>query len=101
MTAADPRTVYLAEYQPYPYALDQVHLTFRLAPRATRVLARLSFAPNPVRPGSHDLRLDGEQLRLVSLRIGGREVPHALDAEGLTIAAAAIPVYLCISKKKQ
>ena len=91
MTAADPRTVYLADYQPFPFLLDQVHLTFRLAPQATRVLARLGFAPNPARPGRHDLRLDGEQLRLVSLRIGGRDLPCALDGEGLTIAAADLP----------
>ena len=91
MTAADPRTVYLADYQPYPFVVDQVHLTFRLAPRATRMLARLSFAPNPARPGRHDLRLDGEGLTLLSLSIGGRQVAAALDPEGLTIAAADLP----------
>ena len=70
--SADPRTVYLADYQPYPFHLDQVRLTFRLAPRATRVLAALSFTPNPARPGRHDLWLNGENLRLISARINGQ-----------------------------
>ena len=89
--AADPRTVYLADYQPYPFVLDQVQLTFRLAPRATRVLARLSFAPNPARPGRHDLRLHGEKLALISVSTGGRSLHPVVDSEGLTIAAADLP----------
>ena len=89
--AADPRTVYLADYQPYPFVLDQVHLTFRLAPRATRVLARLSFAPNPARPGRHDLRLHGEKLALISVATGVRALHPVVDSEGLTIAAADLP----------
>jgi aminopeptidase N len=89
--AADPNTVYLADYQPYPFVLDQVHLTFRLAPRATRVLARLSFAPNPARPGRHDLRLHGEKLALISVATGGRSLQAVVDSEGLTIAAADLP----------
>jgi aminopeptidase N len=88
---ADPRTVYLADYQPYPFVLDQVHLTFRLAPRATRVLARLSFAPNSLRPGRHDLRLNGEKLTLISALVDGRVVVPVVDAEGLTIAAGDLP----------
>ncbi|WP_430464518.1 aminopeptidase N [Tabrizicola sp.] len=88
---ADPRTVYLVDYQPYPFVLDQVHLTFRLAPRATRVLARLSFAPNPLRPGRHDLRLNGEKLTLISALVDGRKVVPAVDPEGLTIAAGDLP----------
>jgi len=91
MTAADPRTVYLADYQPYPFLLEAVHLTFRLAPRTTRVLARLSFAPNPARPGRHDLWLHGENLRLLAAQIDGRAIAPRLDDLGLTIAAADLP----------
>ena len=91
MSEADPRTVYLADYQPFPYLLDQVELTFRLAPRATRVLARLQFAPNPARPGRHDLWLNGENLRLISVAVNGQVVAPAVDDEGLTIPAAALP----------
>jgi aminopeptidase N len=91
MPQPDPRTVYLADYQPFPYLLDQVRLTFQLHSTATRVQASLDFAPNPARSGKHDLRLDGEGLRLIFARIGGRDVAVRLDDEGLTIAAQDLP----------
>ena len=87
----DPRTIRLADYQPFAFLLPQVALTFRLAPQATRVLARLEFTPNPARPGRHDLRLHGEALRLISAAVDGRAVVPAVDETGLTIAAADLP----------
>ena len=87
----DPRTVYLADYQPFPFTLQQVALTFRLHPTATRVLAQLSFVPNPARPGRHDLHLDGEGLRLIHARIAGRDVAVKLTDEALSISAADLP----------
>ena len=90
--SADPRTIYLADYQPFPFTLDKVALTFRLHPTATRVTAALHFAPNPARPGRHDLVLDGEGLRLIHARIAGRDVPVTVGAESLTIAAADLPL---------
>ncbi len=86
-----PRAVHLAEYQPFTHRVEGVALTFRLAPRATRVLARLSLAPNPARPGVHDLRLDGEKLRLLSLRLNGAPLDLTPDETGLTIPAALLP----------
>jgi len=86
-----PKTVRLADYAPYPFLVERVELTFRLAPRDTRVMARIRFAPNPARPGRHDLRLDGEGLRLVSAAIDGRPLSVLPDAEGLTVPAADLP----------
>ncbi len=86
-----PKTVRLADYAPYPFLVERVELTFRLAPRDTRVMARIRFAPNPARPGRHDLRLDGEGLRLVSAAIDGRPLSVVPDAEGLTVPAADLP----------
>jgi aminopeptidase N len=85
------RAVHLADYQPFTHRVLSVALTFRLSPQATRVLARLELEPNPSRPGRHDLRLDGEQLRLVSLRLDGRALDLSPDVTGLTIPAAALP----------
>jgi aminopeptidase N len=86
-----PRTIHLADYQPYTHILDQVDLTFRLAPTATVVLARLAFAPNPARPGRHDLFLNGEDLRLLDVRIDGRKIVARPDGKGLTIPAVELP----------
>jgi aminopeptidase N len=87
----DPRTVHLADYAPWPYVMRAVDLSFHLHPTATRVRARLHLAPNPARPGPHDLRLDGEGLRLVALALDGRPLALVPDARGLTVPAALVP----------
>ncbi len=91
MKDAAPQPTLLADYAPYPFTVTGVDLTFRLSPAATRVLSRVAFAPNPARPGRHDLRLDGERLALLSARIDGRAVTPAEDAAGLTVAADDLP----------
>ncbi|MGA0542289.1 aminopeptidase N [Neotabrizicola sp. VNH66] len=91
MTAPEPRTVYLADYRPFSHLIDRVELTFRLAPQATRVAARLHLRPNPDCRGHHVLRLDGEDLRLISARIDGHAVDVTPDDTGLTIPAALLP----------
>ena len=85
MTDQAPQTIRLADYQPFTHVVDSVALTFRLAPDATQVTARLALRPNPLRPGRHDLRLDGEGVRLVSCRIDGVAVAAVPDATGLTL----------------
>ena len=85
------KTVHLADYQPFSHCLDQVDLTFRLSPAATRVVARLAFRPNPERPGKHALRLDGEKLQLLSCKIDGKTVTPKVSAQDLTIAAKDLP----------
>ncbi|HEX7025866.1 MAG TPA: aminopeptidase N, partial [Gammaproteobacteria bacterium] len=57
---------------PPAFLIETVDLQFHLDPVRTRVKSTLAIRRNPVseiRP--RDLRLDGEQLRLVSLRMGG------------------------------
>ena len=51
MSAAENPVIHLADYQPCTPLVERVDLTFRRAPAATRVLARLPLAPNPARPG--------------------------------------------------
>ncbi len=94
MTEAQPTPTLLKDYLPFPFTIAQVDLTFRLKPQATRVLAAIRLAPNPARPGRHDLFLHGEKLRLVSASIDGRVLPASalrITAEGLTVAAPHIP----------
>jgi aminopeptidase N len=84
-------TVHLADYQPFSYLVDHVELTFRLAPSATRVTARMALRPNPDRSGLHDLRLNGEGVKLISCTLNGRVVEPTLDAHSLTLAANVVP----------
>lgn len=95
MKDASPQTIRLADYTPPSHLVEGVELTFRLAPRATRVASRIRFTPNPARAdavaGNADLRLDGEQLTLIRASIDGKPLEAAPDATGLTIPASALP----------
>ncbi|SPH18591.1 Aminopeptidase N [Defluviimonas aquaemixtae] len=91
MKDAAPQPTLLADYRPYPFDVTGVELTFRLSPEATRVVARIGFAPNPARPGRNDLRLDGEKLKLHSAKIDSKPVKPDQDAEGLTVPASQLP----------
>jgi aminopeptidase N len=91
MSDATPRTVHLSDYRPHSHLVTAVTLTFRLHPTSTRVLARISFAPNPRADAGAELRLDGEGLRLVSCTVDGVAVTPLVDAVSLTIPAAGLP----------
>jgi hypothetical protein len=82
MQSPSPQTIHLADYRPFPFRIDTVTLTFRLAPRATRVRARLAITP--LAAGA-DLRLDGEGLRLLTLAVDGVARDASPDATGLTL----------------
>ncbi|MGR3547553.1 MAG: aminopeptidase N [Roseovarius sp.] len=82
MKDAAPQPVYLADYTPPAYLVDAVHLTFRLAPKSTRVLSRIEFRPNP-EAASRDFFLHGEALTLVSARIDGADITAEVTPQGL------------------
>ncbi|QUS35585.1 aminopeptidase N [Falsirhodobacter algicola] len=73
-------TVRLADYTPFSHSVEHVAMTFRLAPEATRVTTRIRFGA-----GGTALRLDGEGLRLLALRIDGAAVSAEPDATGLSL----------------
>src|SRR6056297_1982919 len=82
MKDAAPMTVHLSDYTPFGWQVADVHLTFRLAPRSTRVLSRIHFTPNPDAP-EQDFFLHGEEVRLIRAAIDGVEVTPDVTAEGL------------------
>jgi len=82
------QTIRLADYAPPSHRIEFVDLTFRLSPTATRVRSRIRFVPQ--RPGA-DLRLDGENLRLIGATIDGVPVTVAPDDTGLTLPGAGLP----------
>ncbi len=87
MKDAAPQPVRLAEYTPPNWLVDDVHLTFRLDPKATRVVSRISFRPNPDAT-ERTFRLDGENLQLVRAMADGVPIHPMVDGSGLT---AAVP----------
>ncbi|WP_062762907.1 aminopeptidase N [Falsirhodobacter sp. alg1] len=81
----------LADYTPPSHLIERVSLTFRLAPKATRVLSEIRFYPNPAVPAQTTLRLDGEKLRLISVSINGAPVAAQPDETGLTLTVPEAP----------
>ncbi|MFX0545732.1 aminopeptidase N [Roseovarius sp. S1116L3] len=83
MQDAAPQTIHLSDYTPPNWLVTGVHLTFRLDPTRTRVLSRITFAPNPD-ASSHDFALDGENMTLIRARIDGQEVTPLVTETGLS-----------------
>ena len=83
------QTIRLSEYQPLPYLVEDVHLTFNLHANKTRVKARITFVSNTANAGG-DLRLDGQELELISAKIDGVDVEVSKDNEGLTLPASIL-----------
>ncbi|MWB78951.1 aminopeptidase N [Pseudooceanicola sp. 216_PA32_1] len=83
-------TIYLKDYTPPAYLVDDVHLTFALAPEATRVRSTIRFRPNPEAAG-RDFFLHGEELTLISASIDGTPVTPEVTPEGLTCAVPDAP----------
>jgi aminopeptidase N len=90
MNDAAPQTIYLKDYTPFGYTVDKVHLTFDLAPNATRVTSRIRFTPVK---GAKDTTffLHGENLMLRSAKIDGEPVKPKVTPEGLTCEVPNIP----------
>ena len=86
MRTETPQPIRLSDYRPPAFLVDEVLLTFVLAPNTARVKAKLAVR----RSGDHaaPLRFNGERLKLISAAIDGRalaEGERTLDDEFLTI----------------
>ncbi len=73
MPLQPPKTHRLQDYQPSEYLIETVDLRFELEPMATRVNARIAFVRNSQAEarGLGPLRLDGENMELLSLKMDG------------------------------
>ncbi len=87
MRDAAPQTIYLKDYTAFGYIVQDVHLTFKLAPTSTRVISRIRFAPNPDATDK-TFFLHGEQLDLKWAKINGKAITPDISETGLT---AAVP----------
>lgn len=69
MKTDTPIVTRLSDYKPYGFKIESVHLDFDLKPDATRVRSTL----NILREGDGDvLFLDGEDIKLLGLRLNGQ-----------------------------
>lgn len=96
MRTEQPKMIYLKDYQAPEYLIDETHLTFELFEDHSLVHAQLVMRRNPARAqagaGLPSLVLDGQQLELLSVSLGDRELTAAdyqLDANHLTLQPTA------------
>ena len=87
MRDAQPKAIRLADYQPSAFSISSVTLDFDLYDDRTFVKSTLNLA----REGGKDvpLVLDGQELKLLSLSVDGRELnsdEYSLDPDSLTIS---------------
>ena len=86
MFGANPKTIYLKDYQAPDFWIETTRLRFELREHYTEVHAHLSLRRN----GDHrrPLQLHGQELELRELRLDGVPLTaeaYALDDEGLTV----------------
>jgi aminopeptidase N len=74
------------DYRPPDWLVPEIRLDFDLGAERTRVRAILSVERN----GDHDrpLRLDGDDLALVSVKVDGAEAAYRMDGEQLVVDIA-------------
>lgn len=97
MRTETPQPVYLKEYQPYPFAIPEIALSFELNPARTRVVSRMTVE----RIGASDapLELDGQAfLETGKILIDGKQADPAqmlLTESGLTLTGVPDQFELC------
>jgi aminopeptidase N len=74
------------DYRPPDWLVPEIHLDFDLGTETTRVRATLEVERN----GTHDrpLRLDGDQVELVSVSVNGQPAEHRMDGPALMVDIA-------------
>ncbi|MGM0672064.1 aminopeptidase N [Thioalkalivibrio sp.] len=89
MRDASPQAVYLSDYQPPAFVVENLELDFDLAAATTSVTTRMAVRRNPqaAEPDA-PLRLYGDGVELVSLTVDGAKPAEGLleqEAEGLLL----------------
>ena len=90
MRTDTPQPIRLADYRPFPFAIETTRLVFDLHPSATKVRAELAVRRTSEAGGlgAEALVLNGERLKLLSIAVDGQALSanqYAVDSEHLTI----------------
>ncbi len=64
----------LEDYQPTPYIIPKINLRFDLEPKATRVFSNLEVELRDQDSSGLPLILDGDELKLISIKINGGDL---------------------------
>ena len=89
MRNGTPKTIRLRDYKAPNFIVETVELLFDLKEEGTRVTSTLSLRRNPKGDPEAKLHLDGENLTLISLKIGGSPISperYVLTDESLQVS---------------
>ena len=92
MRDAQARSIYLKDYQEPAFLIDRTELHVELGEQATLVRSRLHMRRNPGAASRDELRLDGQDMTLRSLRINGQQLgekDYRVEDEALLITGMA------------
>lgn len=84
-----PKTIYLNDYQVSDYLISDIHLTFDLHNTETKVATKLKIQRHPKAKGPAPLVLNGEELKLLSVKLDGKQLgesDYQLVGDTLTIS---------------
>jgi len=85
-TPPPPPVIRREDYQPPAWLIPQIALDFALSLDATRVVSKLSVTRNPAGPSGATLRLNGDQIAPLAVRVDGQAVNDwRLDGPDLLI----------------
>ena len=102
MREAQPSPIFLEDYLPPPFLVDDIHLEFLLNEDYTQVNSTLSIRKNPVAENSQDIFLNGEELELEDIQINGevlKEAKYQIQEKGLSIFRVPDEFKLSVSVK--
>lgn len=88
MSEIQPQALYLKDYRAPEFLINQTHLCFELKSGYTLVSVKLEIERNQGTPESCSLKLDGDDLDLISIKLDGNELSeseYVLTSTGLEI----------------
>ncbi|MEL6877512.1 MAG: aminopeptidase N [Pseudomonadota bacterium] len=82
----EPPVIRREDYKPFPWLVPETHLTFDLGPEATRVVAKLTVMRNAKADPAETIRLNGDDLELLSVTVDGEPVNNwSMDGSDLIL----------------
>ncbi len=81
MRTDTPKTIFLKDYTPPPYKVEHIDLRFKIFDGRTVVHAKTHYVKN----AGGDLFLNGEDLKLVSIKMDGADIKPDVTENGLTL----------------
>jgi len=83
MRTDTPKTIYLKDYKPTPYKISHVDMEFEIRDGLTIVTTKSQFTKNS--DDDDDIILNGEQLKLVSVKLDAKEIQPTISDKEMII----------------